>query len=82
MNGLDRPCAPTQNCRMGLDVHEVMILVNRAERLVAEERDGRAGAGILLDAALRALGQADGWILTPVVDRLLRARRPQPDPPA
>jgi hypothetical protein len=61
---------------MGLDVHEIIILVNRAERLLAEERDGRAGAAILLDAALRALENAQGWVLTPVVERLNRARRP------
>jgi hypothetical protein len=61
---------------MGLDVHEVILLVDRAERLLAEERDGRAGAAALLDAALHALGRADGWVLTPVVERLLRARRP------
>jgi hypothetical protein len=61
---------------MGLDVHEVIMLVNRAERLLVEERDGRAGAATLLDAALRALETAQGWVLTPVVERLHRARRP------
>jgi hypothetical protein len=61
---------------LGLDVTEVIMLVDRAERLLAEERDGRDGAAALLDAALRALELADGWILTPVVERLLRARRP------
>lgn len=52
------------------------MLVNRAERLLVEERDGRAGAATLLDAALRALENAQGWVLTPVVERLQRARRP------
>lgn len=60
---------------MGLDVHEIVLLVNRAERLLAQEREGRAGAAGRLDAAIHELERVDGWILTPVVERLLRARR-------